>query len=427
MILVYSDIITERLKYITDFIFGEQFGMKFKLTTDLVDCDEKNICIINYSNQSIEQDSFRINPVEILFENQIKKKDIECFEKNETICFFKTTESDFHFDIFAASFYLLSRYEEYLPHKKDMYGRFSHTSSLAFKNGFLSQPVINIWIKDFSSKLKEKFPSLMFNTKTYKPIITYDIDIAWSYKNKGLLRNIGGFLKSPSLERIKVLAGLQKDPFDCHEDLINIHYNHQSSVIFFFPMAEKRLDYDKNISPSSQLLQELIKKLSLSFSIGLHPSWQSFNNPSLFDNEKEKLESIVGEEITKSRQHYIKFDLPETYQHLIKAGIKNDYSMGYGTINGFRASVAADFLWYDLSKETTTELRIFPFCFMDANSYYEQHQNAKASLNEILQYKKVCEENSGLFISIFHNHIIGTDKKFKGWNNMHKNFISQVL
>ena len=76
--------------------------------------------------------------------------------------FFKS-EGDYPFDIFSAVFYLLSRYEEYLPHKKDMYGRYAHENSLAFKEGFLNLPLINIWLEDFKNVLKKKFPSLIIH------------------------------------------------------------------------------------------------------------------------------------------------------------------------------------------------------------------------------------------------------------------------
>ena len=41
-----------------------------------------------------------------------------------------------------------------------MYGRYAHENSLAYKEGFLNQPLINNWLQLFKKKLKKKFPSL---------------------------------------------------------------------------------------------------------------------------------------------------------------------------------------------------------------------------------------------------------------------------
>ena len=111
---------------------------------------------------------------------------------------------------------------------------------------------------------------------------------------------------------------------------------------------------------------------------------------------------------------------------LIDAGIEKDYSMGYGSINGFRASVASSFFWYDLAKEKITGLRIYPFCFMDANSFYEQHQDASQSQEELFYYLDICKKVNGLLITIFHNNFLGNDKQFAGWKELYSRFISQV-
>jgi hypothetical protein len=131
-------------------------------------------------------------------------------------------------------------------------------------------------------------------------------------------------------------------------------------------------------------------------------------------------------EVNKSRQHYIRFNLPEGYQRLITAGITDDYSMGYGSINGFRASVASSFYWYDLEKEVQTALRIHPFCFMDANALYEQRQDTVTSLNELQHYHAVCKSVNGTLITIWHNNFLGTAKEFTGWKEMYEQFIAQV-
>ena len=155
----------------------------------------------------------------------------------------------------------------------------------------------------------------------------------------------------------------------------------------------------------------------------------------MIKKEKKQLEAMADSgrdglsglnNITRSRQHYIRFNLPEGYRRLIGAGITDDYSMGYGSINGFRASVASSFYWYDLEKEEQTELRIHPFCFMEANAYYEQKQSIQQTYDELIHYLSVCKDVNGTLISIWHNNFLGTAKEFRGWREMYEQFITQV-
>lgn len=425
MLLVYSDITSSRLQYTCDFIFKEQFGIDYKITIDSESFRNHAGAKINYSNSRME-DVYTIQSQSLLFEHDIKEQTINCVDLNNYKAFFKTSDSDFPFDIFAAIFYLLSRYEEYLPHEKDMYGRFAHENSIAFKEGFLNKPVINIWLTDFSSSLKKFFPALTFKTKTFNFLPTYDIDIAYSFKHKGFIRNLGGFIKSPSLERLAVLAGLKKDPFDSFDFMDKLHTEFNLNPVYFFLVATSGSLYDKNISPYSNAMWQLIKRHAKKYRSGLHPSWRSNNNFSILLKEKKILETAGKMEVNISRQHYIKMSMPQTYQELIKAGIEADYSMGYGSINGFRASVASTFYWYDLTTEKTTSLQLYPFCYMDANSFYEQDLDAGQALEELQYYLNECKKVNGFFISIFHNNFLGTDKQFTGWKEMYTKFISQV-
>lgn len=426
MLLVYTNKISDRLNYIFHFILKEQLGIEFMFSTDIEECKLSDKDLINYSNESINNARFQIKPHTLLFEEGIKPQQIDCFETDGYKAFFKTSASDFQFDIFAASFYLLSRYEEYLPHEKDIYGRYSHENSLAFKNNFLHKPLINIWINDLTLRLKTAFENIIFHPPVFKAILTYDIDIAWSYQHKGFFRNIGGFIKNPGLERLSVMLRIKKDPFDAYDFIDKLHEQKQLSVLYFFLVADNVSKYDKNISPNKASMRELIKVHSNKYPIGLHPSWKSNNNITILKKEKAYLEEIANKQILNSRQHYIQFSLPDSFEKLIEAGINNDFSMGYGSTNGFRASFAGSFYWYNLAAEKMTRLKLFPFCFMDANSHYEQHQNTKDAFAELMHYKNECEKVNGLFISIFHNNFLGTDKKFNGWKEMYEAFISQL-
>ncbi len=435
MLLIYSDTTNARLQYICDFVFTEQLGLSISITIDSEYFMQYSGMKVNYSQRSFDRNAFHIKPVKLLFQDNIENQSIDCFDFIGQKAFYSIEQCDYSFDILAASFYLLSRYEEYLPHEKDSYGRYSHTQSLAFREQFLQVPLINIWLAHFGNALQKHFPDFNPRKPIFRFLPTYDIDIAFSYRHKGWLRNVGGFFKSPSLERIKVLLGLQRDPFDSYEWLNNLHKEYQLEPIYFFLVSEKNGTYDKNILPHKTAMWKLVKKHAARYKIGLHPSWQSGDQTALIKKERIQLEAMAEGAsnfnslfpIHRSRQHYIRFNLPKGYRNLIEAGITDDYSMGYGSINGFRASVAASFYWYDLEKEQRTALRIHPFCYMDANAYYEQKQLLEAAANELKYYRDICQQQHGQLISIWHNNFLGSDKNFKGWKELYQSFIQSVV
>jgi len=426
MILIYSHNSSPRLQYSCSFIFKELLGLDCAITIDSEEFKNHEGVKINYSSQDIQNSTFKIQNCNLLFEDKIQEQPVTCFETNGYKAFFKTTNSDFPFDIFAATFYLLSRYEEYLPHTKDIYGRYAHENSLAFKEGFLQLPLVNTWVRDLALEIQKKYSIFNAQYPMFSFLPTYDIDIAFSYKHKGLLRNIGGFFNSPSVERLKALTGVQKDPFDTYSWLHELHQQNKLQPVYFFLVAEKNGKFDKNILPYKDIMWKLAKHHAKKYTIGIHPSWQSGDSPSLLEKERLYLQEMSEKEITLSRQHYIRFNLPEGYHKLIASEITDDYSMGYGSINGFRASVASSFFWYDLQDDRQTNLRIHPFCFMDANSFYEQHFSAEQAYEELSHYYEVCKEVNGTLITIWHNNFLGTAKEFVGWREAYEKFIQVV-
>lgn len=431
--LLYVVQVTSRLSYIAD-VIGKEFQQAFIFTTNEEQFINYTGPKINYSTLALCENEFWICNACLLFERDIQPQAIHCFEANGYKAFFKSVAGDFPFDIFAAAFYLLSRYEEYLPYEADKYGRYPHTSSLAWKEGFIHLPLINIWLKDLKQALVQKFPGLDFYPQSFTFLPTYDIDIAWSYLNKGCYRNVGGLLKhivkgewKKLNERITVLSRNKKDPYDAYDWLHELHSRCSIKAYYFFLLAVTQNGYDKNISPSNKVLQHLIKSHAVQYAIGIHLSWQSGDSENIFDNEIRLLEHITGRNITSSRQHYIRFTLPGTYRKFIRSGITKDYSMGYGGTNGFRASVSSSFNWYDLQQEEKTSLLIYPFCFMDACAYHQQKLTPQQAYEQMISYYEATKNVKGLMITIWHNQFLGTDPEFAGWREVYEKFFKKVL
>src|SRR4030095_11251400 len=143
MLLIYSERPGKRYQYVAEVLLNEISGVEIAFTINQDEFNSFAGAKINYSPTPISENEFWIKPSPLLFEETIRLQDITILEVNGFKAFFAMQEGDYPFDIFAASFYLISRYEEYLPHANDEFGRFAHTESLAFREKFLSQPLVN--------------------------------------------------------------------------------------------------------------------------------------------------------------------------------------------------------------------------------------------------------------------------------------------
>jgi hypothetical protein len=412
---IYAEKITPRLQYIAAALFT---GIEVTLTSSSQAFFEYRGPKINYSKKRFSEEEFLVLPNALLSEAGINKQQIHCTDWSDIKIFFQT-KGDIPFDIFSAAFYLISRYEEYLPHKKDSYGRFAHEGSLAFKEGFLQLPLVNLWMQQFYLLLQEKFADLHIPGQSFLFTPTYDIDIAFAYRGQGLLKRIINKLKREKL----VVNG--RDVFDVYDWMDELHRKHHLNPIYFFLLANRRSQYDKNISPRSKELKQLIKNISAKYPVGVHPSWQSYHDEAELQKEKNHLQEISGKAVINSRQHYIQFTLPRTYRSLMEAGITNDHSMGYGSINGFRASFASPFYWYDLMKEEAMPLLLHPFCFMEANSSFEQKFTAEEAASELQYYHDIVKRVNGHLITIFHNHFLTEQLQWQPWRKMYGSFLEK--
>jgi len=325
MIYIYSHTTSSRLAYTLEVLFKTILQVEYKLVDKETFVENSNYPKINYSEEKIG-DAIWIQPHSLLFETDIKPQEIAVTQKEEIPYFFLTNElADFQFDVLASSFYMLSRYEEYLPFSADKHGRFTAQASLAYKANFLEKPVVHLWAKQLRKALLQQKPNFLFPTHIFTQINTIDVDIAYSFKGKSLQRRLGGCIRSVFTfngldikNRIKYLFG-GKDPYDTYTILKEIQDTSNAEVLYFFQVGEQGA-YDKNLSLNASM-RKLILKVAAYANVGVHPSYQSNENKELVDNEKNALSEILEKPVTKSRQHYLKMSFPDTYENLIVIGI----------------------------------------------------------------------------------------------------------
>lgn len=429
MLLIYIQKITHRNKYTFNLIFKDILGIDWKPTTDPTEFKNYHGPRISYTTQPIGDELF-FQSAKLLFDTGIKEQEFTVFEYRESKVFFAAGKSSaFPFDPFAAAFYLVSRYEEYLPHIRDEYDRFDAKVSLAYQHKFLTKPVVNTWAGWIRDIIRDRYPELDFPEQHYRYVSTIDIDNAYAYKEKGLMRTIGGYLRSLLQMdfkeigiRTRVLLGTQKDPYDTYDHLLDIQKKYKLKPIYFFLLGDYGVN-DKNLPVDNKKFHSLIKRIGDYADIGIHPSFGSNEDPARLKTEINRLSKILHRDITKSRQHFLKLRLPGTYRNLIDLDITDDYTMGYASAVGFRAGICTPFNFYDLDLELETKLKVHPFAVMEATLKYYMKVSPGEAINYIAPLIEEVRAVNGTFISLWHNETLCDEKQWAGWRSLYEDTV----
>lgn len=436
MILIYTPRVTNRIQYIVKFLMGEICGFDYAVTSSSDDFIKFKGAKINYSDRKFPGKYIRIYPSGFLIEKGVREFTPQMkIHDNYPVLFpiEENQECDLGYDLFASAFYLVSRYEEYLPFLEDRYGRFEADQSFAYQNGFLDVPLIDIQTLELKSRLSAEFnlPSMQTSRKfTFIP--TYDIDIAYAYKGRGLSRNTLALIKDILTfdfknlkDRLKVLTGKMHDPYDTYEFQLWLQKKYNLNPVYFFLSASYG-PRDKNISIHSKHFFHLIKKLGDYAETGIHPSFASNYKKHRLLEEIKTLANVSNTNIVKSRQHYLKISLPQTYIDLIRYNILSDYSMGFASHTGFRASTCTPFHFFNLTEETETRLKVYPLMVMDSTLIQYMKLDTMQARTKIKSLIERIKKVDGTFISLWHNDTLSNNTLNKGWKDVYVYLIDEA-
>ncbi|MCD4769556.1 MAG: polysaccharide deacetylase family protein [Bacteroidales bacterium] len=417
-IQIYCVKTSPRLIYSLNLVFNNILGLEYEITEN----PDNSKPLVNYSSDRSVGGIF-IQPEPLLFETGIRKQDVWVAHMDELPLFFQQPpEAGFFIDVFAFVFYLVSRYEEYLPFTRDEHGRFAAESSMAYKHNFLYRPVVDLWVQRFGNTLNLLYPGIKIRNRKYDNLLTIDVDQPFAYRGKGIVRNFGGMVRdlisgAKVWERLKCITGIQKDPYDTY-DYLNRQAEKYNVPIKYFFTAGKRSRFDKNPNPARNCYRKLIRKTAGKHKIGLHPSYTSNKSVKILNKELKRLEKASDIKVDSTRKHFLLLSFPNTYQDLQSAGIKNDYTLGYAREPGFRAGIARPFLYYDLEKEESTDLLLIPFQYMDGTFQHYKRLTTDESFEMIKELVNETRNVGGLFVSLWHNISLTGKNEWEGWRSL---------
>ncbi len=419
MIYLYTEKYTPRVKYIVHHIFEKILCDKVSVIRDEAEAKNCDGPLIAYSRKVVMQNAFNICPQGLIFQSGIRDQDTTVTEWNNTKIFFKTGDDvyDLPFDIFSASFFLLSRYEEYYG-EKDELDRYKKENSVAYKNGFLDHPIVDEWAYMLESMLVERFKYKPAEKNDFRVHSSIIIDNLYKYRFNSVIVSIfsmfqklfRGEFKS-SLHQLRVRLFLDDDPYNDFDKILRFH-NHTNLNPTFFVMIKKGKGCCHNLYSSFRTLR---KNLRRNYTTGLHPSVGTYKDSKKARKELAKLEKyIVKQRVDTNLYDKFAFSLPVGYETLLKIGITDDYSMAYHDAIGFRASTCTPFRFYDIKHESKTRLMVHNLALSDValKSMGVHHNVIEAAAVPIINRIKVV---NGQFCCAVTNCAFSNSGKWHGW------------
>ena len=419
MLLIYTPKITPRITYSFRHICTNILKIPIKFTSEIEAFVAHDGMKLSYGRQALGNEVF-VQNVELLLEQGLSDIELKTQDWDGMPGIFALSESSsIPFDIFAATFYFLSRYEEYMPHVKDHQGRFPASESLAFQEGFLETPIVDVWAYKFREILQKHYPQEILPLRKFRTQNIISVTEAFSYKEKGIVRVFLGFLDDLInlrikyvIDRVRVVIGMKHDPFDNYSRIIKFLKKHKIPLKFMFQISDFST-FDRNINPNRLEFQSLMKSMADYAEVGLQPGYYATQKVEILKKEKKRLENILKRPVESALNNKYNLMLPEGYKNMAELEFKNDYSLGYPEFYGFRAGTCTPFLFYDLNLEITTPLLLHPYALNNQATKFLKETEVEGKVWKIMQSVKNV---GGTLIAVFSN------EDFSEYSNAKRNY-----
>jgi hypothetical protein len=317
---------------------------------------------------------------------------------------------------------MLTRWEEYVNKNRDKHNRFPATQSLAFKQGFLDRPIVNEYVEKLKKKLLDLDDTVVFKERKFELVLTHDVDELIMWKSwKQVFRVVAGdILKRKNIklalsrvtEYFLIKQDKIKDPFDTFDWLMDKSESVGVKSRFYF-MSGGVTKFDNRYKIDDKKTIKLINHIkNRGHIVGFHPSYNAYNDTMQFKKEKEALEKASKCKIEEGREHYLRFEVPTTWQIWEDNGMKVDSTCGYADKEGFRCGTGDEFSVFNILTREKLRLKERPLIFMDDNHHsYNQNLNTEKSFEIIAKLIQQAKKYNTKTTLLFHNSIFINNKK----------------
>lgn len=325
-------------------------------------------------------------------------------------------------DVFAGIFYLLCLWDELKCTQRDEHGRVPSSALFTARHGLADRPWVDEKVLALGRRIQSTWDGEVKGVSRYDHHVTVDMDNILRYAGRPLFRAIGATLKdamrgdlSSVAERWRVRAGSHDDPYVKAVELLERHRESVHRATLFF-LVHGQGAFDHASDPAHPATQRLVQRASRTCEIGIHPSYESSTGDHRsIEQERSALQRMIGRRVELTRQHFLRWRLPETLRQLDGSGFLEDHTLGFTDRAGFRAGTCTPFPWYDLEREQETRLMLHPFAVMDSALIEHQQLGPDGVVGTMNRMSDLVRAVGGRFITVWHDRYLSGHREFAPW------------
>lgn len=326
-------------------------------------------------------------------------------------------------DLFGSVFFMLTRWEEIAHQVRDFHDRFPAKESLAFRGGFLNRPVVNEYVEMLWNMMVHLGYRGERKFRAFKLVLTHDVDHL-DYPATGRIL-LGDLLKYRNihLARRHFLRYLQtgSNPFDYFDFLMSRSEKLGLQSRFYFLASQSGLPYDCRFYLDQERFRDLVARICRrGHLIGFHPGYYTYNDEARWQAEKSRLEQTLGCTVTEGRQHYLRFDVAQTFMIWENQGMETDSSLCYVDLEGFRCGTGDTFPVFDCMGRKQLRLRERPLIIMDGTLKKFREYDPETMVDCFRVYLQLARKYRMMLTLLFHNSFYG---EWEGYDVVYGNML----
>lgn len=329
-----------------------------------------------------------------------------------------------NYDILGLIYWMLSRIEEIGRTDLDNHGRFPAIASHAYKFGYLERPIVDEWLHILGQVIQRTWPQAQLKQHCFQIKVSHDVDNPTRYGFCNIQKLIQAILidsiKYRNFRNVVIAPWIRlntkthlhpKDPYNTFEWIMDVSEKYGLTSAFYF-ICGGNTSRDADYQLEHPAIRTLIRRIyERGHEIGLHPSYNTYQNPKAIITEAQRLKQVCQEENIKQtywggRMHYLRWEQPTTIHGWELAGMNYDSTLAYADRPGFRCGTCFEYPAFDPLKQEILNVRIRPLITMECTIISRRYMNlsySDQSLKKFLSFKETCRKLKGNFTLLWHN------------------------